>query len=150
MSFRISSSTASMLFLTELTFKASARYLFIYFIFFQILIFSPNDSLSKTRKNVFYLTQKAQIFVNLFCNLNSDWSLVPGSFLFLITLSIKRDWVRKKKIKLNFLRVFDSHLSKYLIFKRISCMLWLFWVMYQNKIWVWDELLVNIFCMIFP
>ena len=125
-----------------------AIYLFI--IFFQILIFSPNDSLSKTRKNVFYLTQKAQSFVNLFCNLNSDWSLVPGSFLFLITLSIKRDWVRKKKIKLNFLRIFHSHLSKYLVFKRISCMLWLFWVIYQNKIWAWDELLVNIFCMILP
>ena len=32
------------------------------------------------------------IFLNLFHNLKSDWSLVPDP---LITLSIKRDWVQK-------------------------------------------------------
>ena len=49
--------------------------------------------------------------------------LVTSSRLlfFLITLPIKRDWVRKK-IRLTFLRRFDNHLSKFLIFKRISCM----------------------------
>ena len=39
--------------------------------------------------------------------------------LFLITLSIKKDWVRKKK-KVNFFKAFDNPFSKYLIFKRIS------------------------------
>ena len=38
----------------------------------------------------------------------------------------------KEKIKLPFLRLFDDPLSKYLTFKRISCMQWLFWVIYQN------------------
>ena len=33
---------------------------------------------------------------------------------------------------LNFLRLFDNPLSKYLIFKIISRMKWLFWVIYQN------------------
>ena len=46
--------------------------------------------------------------------------------LFLITLSIKKDWVRKKKIKLTFLKLFDNPLSKYLTFKRISCLQRLF------------------------
>ena len=46
--------------------------------------------------------------------------------------------------------LFDNPLSKYLTFKRISCMQWLFWVIYQNYKEVWDELLMHIFCMIFP
>ena len=37
-----------------------------------------------------------------------------------------------KKHKVNFLRHFDNPLSKYLIFKRISRIQWLFWVIYQN------------------
>ena len=39
----------------------------------------------------------------------------------------------KEKIKLTFLRLFDNPLSKYLIFKRISCMQWLFWVITKIK-----------------
>ena len=35
-------------------------------------------------------------------------------------------------IQVNFLRLLDSLLSKHLIFKRISCMQWLFWFIYQN------------------
>ena len=35
-------------------------------------------------------------------------------------------------MKLPFLRLFDNPLSKYLTFKRISCMQWLFWVIFQN------------------
>ena len=38
----------------------------------------------------------------------------------------------KEKMKLPFLRLFDNHLSKYLAFKIISCMQWLFWAIYQN------------------
>ena len=37
---------------------------------------------------------------------------------------------RKKKV--TFLRLFDNPLSKYLGFKIIYCMKWLFWVIYQN------------------
>ena len=67
------------------------------------------------------------IFLTLFCNLKNDRLL----FSFII-MSIKRDWVRKKKINLTFLRLFDNPLSKYLIFRIISCMQCLFWVIYQN------------------
>ena len=35
-------------------------------------------------------------------------------------------------MKLSFLRLFDNPLSKYFTFKIISCMQWLFWVIYQN------------------
>ena len=65
-----------------------------------------------------YITNKG-IFFNLFRNQKSNRSLVPDAF-FLITLSIKRYWVRKKKIKLTFLRFFDNPLSKHLIFKKNS------------------------------
>ena len=44
----------------------------------------------------------------------------------------KRDWAQNKKMKLTFLRLFDNPLSKILIFKKISCMQWLFWIIYQN------------------
>ena len=36
-----------------------------------------------------------EVFLNLIRNRN--WSVAPGPFCFLTTLSIKRDWVRKKK-----------------------------------------------------
>ena len=36
-------------------------------------------------------------------------------------------------MKLTFLRLFDDSLPKYLIFKRISRIQWLFWVIYQVK-----------------
>ena len=39
----------------------------------------------------------------------------------------------KERIKVTFSKIFDNPLSKYLIVKRISCMQWLFWVVYQNK-----------------
>ena len=39
----------------------------------------------------------------------------------------------KEKIKLTFLRLFENPLLKYLIFKKISCMQWLFWVIYQKS-----------------
>ena len=65
------------------------------------------------------ITNKAT-FLNLFRNLKSDWSLVPGFFLlFLITFSFRNQ-------KLNFLRLSDNSNSKYLIFKSISCIQWLF------------------------
>ena len=38
----------------------------------------------------------------------------------------------ERKIKLIFLKLFDNSLSKYLICKRIPCMRYLFWVIYQN------------------
>ena len=47
--------------------------------------------------------------MNLFCNLNNNWSLVIGSRPFV--LSIKRDWVRQKQSQ----SLFYS-LSKYLFF----------------------------------
>ena len=39
---------------------------------------------------------------------------------------------RTSHIQVNFLRLLDNLLSKHLIFKRISCMQWLFWFIYQN------------------
>ena len=47
--------------------------------------------------------------MNLFCNLNNNWSLVIGSRPFV--LSIKRDWVRQKQSQILF-----YILSKYLFF----------------------------------
>ena len=38
----------------------------------------------------------------------------------------------KEKIKLPFERFFHNPLSKYLISKRVSCMHWLFWDIYQD------------------
>ena len=46
---------------------------------------------------------------------------------------------------LTLLRLLDNPLSKYLIFKIISYMQWLFWVIYQKLKGVWDELLVYTF-----
>ena len=50
----------------------------------------------------------------------------------------------------NFSELFDNPFSKYLIFKNISNMQWLFWIIYQNQKGVRDQLLVHIFCMTFP
>ena len=36
-----------------------------------------------------------------------------------------------EKLKLPFLSLFDNPLSKYLTFKIVSCIQWLFWVIYQ-------------------
>ena len=38
----------------------------------------------------------------------------------------------ERKIKLTFRKLFINSLSKYLISKRVPCMQWLFWVIYQN------------------
>ena len=85
----------------------------------------------------------------MFCNLKKDWSLVPGSISILQFCPLKE--IRfKRKNKVTFLRLFDNPLSKYLTVKRISCLQWLFWVIFQNYKEVWDQLLVHIFCMIFP
>ena len=49
--------------------------------------------------------------------------LVTSSMPFyFIALSLKRDWVQRKKIKVTLQRFFDDPLSKYLIFGRFSCM----------------------------
>ena len=54
-------------------------------------------------------------------------------FLFLTTYPLK--WTGlERKIEFPFLKVSYDPLSKYLILKRISCMQWLFWVVYQIKI----------------
>ena len=71
------------------------------------------------------------MFMNLFCNLKKDWSLVPGSFCFLQFCPLKGTEFKRKN-KVAFLRLFDNPLSKYITVKRISCMQWLFWVVYQN------------------
>ena len=48
-----------------------------------------------------------------------------------ITLN-KRYWLGIEKVSLKGLRLFDNPVSKYFTFKTISCMQWLFWVIYQN------------------
>ena len=64
--------------------------------------------------NVYEQNEYQGIYLNLFYNLMSDWSKRLGL---------------KGKINLTFfLRIFDNLLSNYLIFKTISCMQWLFWV----------------------
>ena len=70
--------------------------------------------------------------MNLFCNLKSDWSLVPGQFCFWYLFPLKGTGFKRKK-KVNFIKVFGNPLSKYLIFKIISRIQWLFWVVYQIK-----------------
>ena len=52
-------------------------------------------------------------------------------------------------MKLPFLRLFDNPLSKLLTLKIISCMQWLFWVIYQKYKEVENWLLLYIHCMIF-
>ena len=39
----------------------------------------------------------------------------------------------KSKNKVIFLRIYENHLWKYLTFKRIFCMRWLFWVISLNR-----------------
>ena len=83
----------------------------------------------------------------MFCNLNIDWSLVPGPFFYKFVYWKGLD--SKEKMKLPFLRLFDNPFSKYLTFKIVSCLQRLFWVIYQNYKEVWVYLLLHIFCMIF-
>ena len=67
-----------------------------------------------------YITNK-EIFVNLFRNLKSNWSLVPGPFCSRWLCPLKGTGFRRKN-KVNFFRVLDNPLSRYLILKIISCM----------------------------
>ena len=61
-----------------------------------------------------YITNKG-ICLNLFPNLKSDWSLVPGtSFSWKVCPSKKTGFERK--INVTFLRLFDNHSSKYIFF----------------------------------
>ena len=53
---------------------------------------------------------------------------------FLITLSIKRDWVRKVLKVLNFLKAFLSSSFRICYFKINACMQWQFWVIYLAKL----------------
>ena len=55
-----------------------------------------------------YITKKG-IFLNLFRNLKSDWSQVPGSFCFLIFCPLRGTGFKRKN-KGNFLRRFDNAL----------------------------------------
>ena len=55
------------------------------------------------------------IFLNLFRKQKSE--LVPDPFLFLINLSIKRDWVQKKKRSQGFFKIF------WLSYSQICCFL---------------------------
>ena len=52
-------------------------------------------------------------------------ALVPGLFVF-HNLVYKKGLGAKEKIKLTFQRFLDNPFSKYLIFKRVSYMYWLF------------------------
>ena len=61
----------------------------------------------------------------------SDWSLVSGLLCFSWTCSLKETRFDRKN-EVNFLRLFENPLSNYLIFQTISCVQWLFWVIYQN------------------
>ena len=72
-----------------------------------------------------------EIFLNFFRNLKSNWALAPGPFCFWLLCSLKGTGFERKN-KVDFLRVFDNPLWKHLTFKRISCMQWLFWIIYQN------------------
>ena len=58
--------------------------------------------------------------------------------LYITSSNLVRTKLGQEKIKLPFLRLFDNPLSKYLTFKIISCMQWMFWVIYQNYKEVWD------------
>ena len=66
----------------------------------------------------------------MFHNLKSDWSLVPVPFVF-DNFVHEKGLGSKEKMKLTILRLFDSPVSKDLIFERISCIQWVFWVIYQ-------------------
>ena len=60
-------------------------------------------SLYITSYIISYITNKG-IFLNLFCNLKNDWSLVPRLLFFMI-FSIKMDWAQRK-YKINFFKAF--------------------------------------------
>ena len=65
---------------------------------FADVIFGLGQKLLYITTSNFVELQNKGIFMILFQNLisKSDWSLVPGPFLFLIILPIKRDLVQKK------------------------------------------------------
>ena len=84
------------------------------------------DAIFEITQQLFYMTSSnlvtwditnKGIFLNLFCNLKSDWALVPGPFVFDNFLHWK-GLVSEEKIKLTFLGVFDNPLSKYLTFRK--------------------------------
>ena len=96
-------------------------------------------------QKLLYITKLGQVMHHYYRNF-SERLVTSFRLLFsFIIMSIKRGWVRKKKINLTFLRLFNNPLSKYLIFRIISCMKCLFWVIYQNWKWDWDSRLVHIF-----
>ena len=73
----------------------------------------------------YYITNKGVSLNFSWTNLKRDWSLVPIPFCFHSLVHWKGlDW--KEKIKSTLLRLFDNLFSKYLVFKRISCMHLLF------------------------
>ena len=102
---------------------------------------TPQKMLKKNKKgwNVWNFAQKCTKFKNILKKrrwlraiiarnkllervLPREWLVASFKpLLFLMILFIKRDWVQKTKIKLNFLRLFDNPLPKYPIFKKISC-----------------------------
>ena len=61
-----------------------------------------------------YITNKG-IFLNLFCNVKSDWSLVPGSFYFSKSCPVKETELKKKK-KLTFFKGFLIILFENILF----------------------------------
>ena len=64
-----------------------------------------------------------------FCNM----FLRTKQYECVINVSLIVNWVKAcVRYKLPFLRLFDNLLSKYLTFKIIPCMQWLFWIIYQN------------------
>ena len=67
----------------------------------------------------------------MFCNLNRDWSLVPGPFCFWLFCLLKGTSFKRKN-EVTFFKAFDNALSKYITYKIISCMQLLFWGIYQK------------------
>ena len=61
------------------------------------------------------------IFLTLFCKLKSKWSLVPGPLSFSKSCQLKKTTFEIKN-KVNFLRLFENPLSKYLFLKEfLAC-----------------------------
>ena len=81
---------------------------------FWILIYGPKCSWPIRLRDFWINCRNLKLTVSHKKINEIDWFFVCLSNSFL------RDWIRKKKIKLPFLRLFDNFLSKYLIFKRIS------------------------------
>ena len=91
-------------------------------IFYQIFIFSPSYSPSKTIKNCYFTWKVLFVgnFLNLFCKLKSNGHQFQAPFVF-DNFVHKKGLGSKEKIRLIFLRLFDNPLLKYLVFKIISC-----------------------------